>query len=308
MILISRILFALSISLPLFASEREISFDWEITPGAKRYEVEVAQPSGKVVKKIKFKINQFSFKMPAGRYQLRARSIDSREVAGPWSDWEPIDVPPSQVSFEKPKSNRWTVSTKTLLAEFDLKWQGSGKMDLYKIAVLDSENKIVQEVESPKPQVKIELPIGQYKVQVTSVKDGLESPDKSEFPVEVIGAKMAKVELNDPVYSSDEVKMSWSAGIEGAYYSGVLERKDIDSGSSDEWEEVTSFDNYNETQMSLPVDAQPGFYRVTVTAKAKSWRDSDVAVREFIVKPKGRDLASINEQTKIEFDFSKISK
>ncbi|MEK6554674.1 MAG: hypothetical protein AABZ31_05510, partial [Bdellovibrionota bacterium] len=167
-----------------------VSLSWEEVPNVVHYEVEVVDESGQVVKKMKFKKNEFSVPLKVGSYKLRARSFDQRSVTGEWSDYEAIVVPPSKTSFVDLPKKSFVASTKNLQAQVALGWKSVAENARYKIAVYNGEGQLVAEkTDVAETSVSFELPAGEYKAELVSVVNGLQSDEKTEIPFLVMGAK-----------------------------------------------------------------------------------------------------------------------
>lgn len=271
------------------------------------YEVEVTRGSGQFFKRFKFKKNEFSLPLKVGRYLLRTRSLDVRSISGPWSDWEQIVVPPPKIEFETKHQQSLTASDKSLSAELQLKWKGSADVEKYKLSAFSDDGQKVFEKETAATEMKFDLPPGHYKIQLSSVVDGIESDEKAEYTIQVLGAKLTPVEISDVQMIDGSLQISWNTKAPNAFYSGQLERQDIGVENNNEWETVLEFENQNLNFLKLSPDLMPGNYRLSVSTAAKGWRASPVSSRKFMIKPLERSLSSIQDEIKTDFDFSKIS-
>jgi hypothetical protein len=297
------------LAVPVTANERQVSLNLEELPGAKFYEVDVSTESGEAVKRLKFAENEFTIPLKAGRYRLRTRSLDSRMVTGAWSEWEELIVPPANVQMKRAPQKPVLAAGGSLKADVPLIWQSVPGTESYKLLVLDTEGKTVFETTISDNKINLKMTAGDYKVVISGITAGIESLEKTEVPVSVIGAQMPPVEIQDILRGESGFSVAWSAAAEGAEYKVSLQRRDIDENIDEQmWEDVATFDNQTVTNLVLPNDLRPGAYRVNIAAAAKGWRPSAESVKEFVVKPTIRSLSSIEADAKVSFDFKAISK
>jgi len=291
------------------ASDRQVSLSLEELPGAKFYEVDVSTAAGEAVKRLKFAENEFTIPLKAGRYLLRTRSLDSRMVTGAWSEWEELIVPPANVQMKRAPQKPILASGGSLKADVPLVWQAIAGAEIYKLLVLDTAGRTVFETTIADNKINLKMTAGDYKVVISSVTAGVESLEKTEVPVSIIGAQVPPVEIQDIVRAESGFNVAWSAAAEGAEYKVTLQRRDIDEDEDSQmWEEVSTYENQTATNLIFPDELRPGLYRVNISATAKGWRPSEKAAKEFVVKPTMRSLSSIEADAKVSFDFKAISK
>lgn len=289
------------------AIDREVSISLEEMPGAASYEVEVARGSGQFFKRLSFSKSEFNVPLKVGRYLIRTRSLDMRKIAGPWSEWESITIPPPKINFAMKDHKPLTASGETLSAELQLKWHNIAEVEKYKINVISSDGQKILEKEVTANELKIDLPPGDYTIQLASFFDGVESEEKDELKVQVQGAKLSPVEIQDVELTKEGLQISWKGGVPNALYAGRIERQDIGADDPNDWESVFDFNSHESNILKLPADLTPGNYRMKISTTAKSWQPSEGSFQKFTIKPKDRELSSIKDEIKTEFDFSKIS-
>lgn len=76
----------------LFAKEVRLEIEWDEVEGAKHYELHVFSESKKLLQKKVSENHIFETFLNPGRYLLRARVSDERQVWGDWSDWTEFKV------------------------------------------------------------------------------------------------------------------------------------------------------------------------------------------------------------------------
>ncbi len=288
-------------------ADREVQIEWEAEEGTKQYEIEISKPNGEKVKTQKFKTNDFTFRLPTGKFLIKCRPFDKRYVAGPWSDPFEIEVPPPSVEFIKLPVDKLAASSKTLKATVPLSWTSAEDIEQYRVKIFNSRDELIEEKVTADSKWDFEAPPGKYRAELVGLsKEGLENPEKSLQSFEVDGAQMDDLVILDfDPKVPNQVK--WSGAAEGANFKGTLERQDLAADELEEWDVIKTFEQQKEflTETSMPLKA--GAYRLTVEASAEGFKSPPKAQREFIVKPPLRELSSVPEETNTQFDFSKIS-
>ena len=118
---------------------------------------------------------------------------------------------------------------------------------------------------------------------------------------------MPPVNLTGLKKTEGGMSVLWGDVITGAAYTGHLERQDVAAEELAPWESVYEFKNVTQEELKLPDELRPGVYRLTIAATAKGWQASPSVKKQFVIKPKQRDLASIESEMNSSYDFTKIS-
>jgi hypothetical protein len=292
------------------ASEREVSFSWEPMPGATAYEVEILNSKGKVYKRIRFLNPEFTFRVGAGKYKLRARSIDQRGVSGQWSEGEDVAIPPAKVPSVQILAKKPSVDPETQTAQIPIRISPMTGIDFYKVVILDEQGKVELEKTSQQTSLTLELGAGHYKVEITASKDDLESDQKLFSEIHIQGSRSDTVIIGKLERVDGDYKVGWSSGRPNTFYNVMIERRDMDSdeSSEDSWDEIYAVDGQSPTQVVWPSNGRPGVFRVTVRAQTKGWLLSKPTDKTFFAKPTWSEIEDAGRVAESAVDFRSLSK
>ena len=174
--------------------------------------------------------------------------------------------------------------------------------------MINEKNEVIETIETSELSSQLSLSAGDYKVRLTTLVRGLASEEASEISVKVLGAKMPQVALMGVIPTETGFELKWGENIQGALYTGQIERQDVAADNKEDWQSVYSFEKTPQEELKVPVNLKPGFYRISIAAAADGWRSSEKVIKKFLIKPKIRDLSSIDSEIESRYDFSQISK
>lgn len=283
--------------------QRLVEVQWEESVGAAKYVVEVRHFDGKLLKTFSSIKPLLKFKAPVGDYEIRAKvvGVDGRE--GPFSEWSRIFIPPKPVEFKEKAANgsplgpiKIPANAKTLTAPVQLQWPEVETAKQYRLKVYDREKKVVRELILSDPKAIVALPPGDYNFSVTTLAGEKFTSDEKFSPqsIEVGAAQLPRPDIEAKGEEGSEQKppFKWKFSAK-VTYKVKLEYLPF---MGEEWEqvgEVAILNGMGEWAPSEPLN--PGRHRFSIWAEANGWRPSEVATREFTIKPTEPRLSTIDQ-------------
>ncbi len=299
----SLLCFLLMGSFAFSATELEkvpVELEWENISGAKLYELEFQNFDGKILNTFKSKSHIFKFKFKVGRYKVRSRVADSRNVYGDWSVLTEFTVQPRPVKLaEKSIITKGVVNAKTLTTEVIIRWGEAAGATQFRVKMIDAKGEVIRDTIVTDFYYKTQLSAGQYTTVVTSVgAAGIES-DPVTLPGKVI---IETVQLEKPVIVFEDVpdtknpklkihRLPLSKGIPTLRWRdpsvvadtvGTLEYRYF---FGEEWLPIDKFTSKNAQEIILEKATKPGRYRINAWAESQGLKKSEVTSYEFVVKP-----------------------
>lgn len=281
---------------PVPLNEQKLSsveLQWEDTPGAYMYEVDIFNSKGKKIKSFVSKSSLFKFNSTSGRLKIRGRIIDSYGNKGLWSEFTDVDVPPEDIKFpegNEPISSK--ASNLTNKGKVDLSWPEAFQAKRYSVKIYDKDKKLVLEKTTPHLFEKFELDIGVYQYSITPIGiDGIAGKEVTAPRDIQIGA--AQMPMEEFVVQDAEkplqIKMPERKNFE---IMGALEYA---YHLSEVWTPVLAYTPFTDDIWSPADGLKPGRYRVGFWMARKGWIDSEKFHYEFVIKPTEAEiLASEN--------------
>lgn len=261
-----------------------VSMDWEKVAGSSGYEVEVVElENGAFIPQGIFKVpsTSWSGNFNPGKYQLRIRSYDGREVPGAWGDFIPFDVQVAAPNLQKPETGVSLNAESDETSPVYFEWSEVGGAATYEVTVFP-ENGAAPIVEiANSNRLTLSLPVAKdYRWQVVSRTKGQQTSGtpKVQFSFSLIGKKLATPKLEVP--ESEFInKISWEKSKKAVSYSYVLLRKNEKGG----WNQIEKNPDFKSTVVSIDNKYRGGTYRIKVMAFAAKHLPSDTAMLDFPV-------------------------
>lgn len=278
-----------------------VELEWEEIPGARHYELEFQDLSGKVLNTFKSTSNVFKFKFKVGKYIVRSRVGDVRKVFGDWSEATEFAIQPKP-AFVNSKSvtTAGVIDPKTLTSEVALRWGEAPGAAEFRVRILNEKKEVVKETTVKGFSYKAELPAGVYTVELTSMSANGIASEPVVLPEKVT---IQSVQLPKPEIIFEEVVDAKNPEIKTRRLPQVNEtpvlRLNPNSLSepvgyldycyffSEEWQRVGDINAKvaGSKEIILESAKKPGRYRLTVWAEARGLNKSESVTYEFVVKP-----------------------
>jgi hypothetical protein len=167
--------FLLTALLSTSAFAKKISIQWQVLPGAIRYDLFIESDEGKVLKQA-VAVPQWSGNLSEGAYVYRIRAIDRIKRPGVWSSPSALVVMPAPPEPESPASEEVIHSYKRK-EKVKVKWKEVKGASQYRLEVKQSKQMILN-AQFKKNEADIpQLAIGEYQWQVWAL---IEAPER--FP------------------------------------------------------------------------------------------------------------------------------
>ncbi len=270
-----------------------VELQWEDSPGAFMYEVEVFNSKGKKLKSFTSKSSLFQFKSTSGKIKIRGRIIDAYDKRGLWSEVTSIEVPPDDLKFPEAPENQKAISANAASSnskgKVALSWPEAVQARRYLVKILDKDDKVIQQKETTNLNEKFELPVGGYSFSVTPigidhvVGKEVRAPQKiqigaAQLPTEKF--QLAKTDEPLSIKMPKRNNFEIFGALEYAYH------------LSDIWTPVLGYTPFADDIWTPNDKLKPGRYRISFWTARKDWIDSDKFYHEFVVKPTEAEIAA----------------
>ncbi|MCB0384780.1 MAG: fibronectin type III domain-containing protein [Bdellovibrionales bacterium] len=270
----------------------EVEVAWEASKGARAYELEF-QPIEGSGKSQRFETGESQFKtsLAPGPYRFRIRSIDKKGDRGNWSSPVTIVAKPQEVIMQTPTDGEQIEAKKTKnLVTF--RWDPFENAKGYIFRVWSERNKGEPKMfKTRSAQATLTLRAGRkYFWEVFPVsKSGVRYQRKSPpFSFVLFGKQLPQPELTI-LRPLDPQGVEWRQAGD-AQYLCILYRRDL---LGEEWKEYSRNQILEGSRWLFNLKLVPGHYRVTVQAQANMRIDSEMASKEFFVKPKLEEIQKL---------------
>lgn len=282
------------------AEKVPVELEWEVIPGAKVYELEFQSLEGKKLSLFKSANHVFKFKFKVGKYKVRSRVADSRQVYGEWSALTEFVVQPQPVKVtEKSVTTKGVIDSKTLTSEVVIHWGEAAGADRFRVKVIDNKEVVIRDEIVKGFYYKTQLGAGVYTTVLSSISvDGIES-EPVTLPGKVV---IETVQLEKPVIAFEEVadpqnpkvkiqRLPLSKGVPTLRWKGASTLADTVGTLEyryffgEEWLPVDQFTSKNAKEVILEKATKPGRYRINAWAESSGLKKSEITSYEFVVKP-----------------------
>lgn len=276
-----------------------VELQWEETPGAFMYEVQILNSKGKQLKMFVSKSSLFKFQSTSGKIKIRGRLVDAYGKKGHWSPLIEAEVPPEDLKFPVNSDNKNPItaqaSSKTSKGIVSLSWPSGIQAKRYKIKIYDKDNNLVQEKETPNLTEKFELDVGTFSYSITPIGNDQIPGKEIKAPTTIeIGAAQLSLEEFQVIESPEkklEIKMPVRKNFE---ITGALEYA---NHMSETWTPVAEYTPFTEDIWTPDDKLKPGRYRIGFWITRKNWISSEKFYHQFVIKP---TESEIEENTVIQ--------
>lgn len=262
-----------------------VELQWEDSPGAFMYEVEVFNSKNKLLKKFVSKTSLFKFKSTSGKIKIRGRVLDAYGKKGLWSDLIETEVPPDDMQFPADNVSPITAkaNNKTLKAKVNLTWPEGIQAKKYLVRIYDKDGKVVQEKIVFKNSDSFEFDVGEYKYSITPIgNDQISGKEvRSPRPIQIETAQLPSERfdiLKGPM-GELQIKMPVKPGMQ------VFGELEYAHHLAEDWTPVLKYSPVTEALWAPDAKLKPGRYRVGFWVARAGWTDSAKFRHEFVIKP-----------------------
>ncbi len=281
-------------------TRRTTSLEWTPVPKAKSYDIEIT-PIGRVdgnKTPYLFSVEAPSWEdeLKPGKYSMRLRSRDRRNVPGEWSPPEFFQVKLYAPKLISPLAQDEIKSPSAELHTLNLKWEEQSEASLYKIHISDESKTFTQNLETTKNELTLKVPVARkYQWSIVGFdKQGHEGESlNAPVPFTIIGKPLQTPRIMPPETSFVR-QLNWEASPHAEKYTYVISRRD--KVKNRKW---SKFQEGETTNTALPFNTswKGGEYRLSVTAHGKLRNRSKTHSLIFDVSSGYRSIAAEKRAT-----------
>lgn len=273
-----------------------VELQWEDTPGAFMYEVEVFNSKNKRLKKFVSKTSLFKFKSTSGKIKIRGRILDVYGKKGHWSEIIETVVPPDDIKFPQGEVNpiEAKANSFTLKGKIKLSWPDGIQAKQYTVRIYDENRKKVAEKTVSQPFENFELGAGTYGYSITPIGNDFILGKEIMSPRKIIiGSAQLPDERFNVVSGPDgalQIEMPTKPGLE------IYGNLEYAHHMAEDWTQVLQYSPFAKAMWTPETKLKPGRYRVGFWVKRKGWIDSAKFKHEFVIKPTEAEIADTTSQ------------
>lgn len=284
----------LIITSPLFAQEitpaesRTVTISWEEVLNANYYEILFTNENNKEFN-YKTSSAEWSGELEYGKYNLKIRSYDSRDVPGKWSTNETVFIKYKSVKLELPTNKKKINSKNEDLQKVKLKWSTAGPSAIYKLKVKSKYSKADKELEIKSTETELELPVADiYTWTVQPYYNDIAGQLSEESSFAITGPKLSK-----PIFKTPESQFTDTIEWKQSKFTKLNYVK-IEHKRKSGWKTV-SVKKISDNKISLD-KFNGGNFRLSLMSKSPLRKSSDVVKLEHYLNPKRRDPAFVKKE------------
>lgn len=262
---------------------------WDSQAEASTYEIEILSKNMELIKSVKSPVPGFKFNMKPGKYLIRSRAADKKQLWSDWSEPEPLLVIPPAPKLNSPPAVTAKKEKGSITGNINLTWDPILSADKYKFIIKDETGKIIKSEILKESKSEIQLPPGKYSYEISAVtKDGWTSePLKSVTPIEIssVSAKEPEVKLDPINHRKIQVQTDAETQVhlEVEYSPHLVEN----------WKKIETGFVIGKSEILFDPKIIPGKYRYTLWTSKQGWIDSEKIQSEFTIKPIESDLIQL---------------
>lgn len=282
----------LFLALSAHAAQRSVEIQWEETPGADQYQVEVRAPGGGILKKFTSKGALLQFKAPIGRFELRARVLTKEGRFGEWSEWTPLEVPPKEVAFSE--TDTTAVSTQVPLGKdkgvVKLTWPKEETAARYLVKIFKSDGELLGQKAVSLNELTLSLPAGEYSYSVTSLgPKGFQSTEaRSPQPIQVGEAPPPDIKITERI---DEASGAMILEWQPHKLMQIRQRVEYQAFLAEEWRELKDdILPSDQTSWTAGESLRPGHYKIIMSQELEGRAVGKPFEKQFTLKPNEKSL------------------
>ncbi len=274
---------------------KTIELDWDPIAKASHYEVRLSPVNGDSPLVFRSEEPRLVQEIPVGEYNLSVRAkAKGYEYYSPWSKAVKVAVELKDLALVAPE-DKATIDSKDRVHTVTFKWTAVQDAKSYTLAIWTLSNpQDIKRFRTKGISKNLSLKTGeeyQWKVEFDSPTVSYEQHPPI-FNLTVLGRKVTTPQITRMNIDGEAPQIKWKKiqGVSG-YQVKVLHRY------FDEDEFKTVIENSTEkSELSLPLPAPKGIYRVELVARAPLRAPSEPAAREETIKPSASDVANALDQ------------
>lgn len=269
------------------SNDRWIDLDWESVQGAKSYEIELFEFKDRSSLSrgvFKSEVPRWTMAVPPGKYAVKIRSLDSRDVGGEWSEQIPVSVKLPKPLLLSPKSDEVFESRDGANKEITFQWEGSSGANYYRLNIFDQENVKFFTVITPLKEYKTNFfKLQNYSWEVLPLYEESESSEEGanedRHTFTLVGGELKAPKLRTSI-STNDIIVNWSKVENAEFYSyKLIQDKD--------GQKVAVEGKTSKLGIFVPKNKlSKGVLIIQISSSAKGFRNSDwnEAIYEYDLK------------------------
>lgn len=267
---------------------RTVTISWEAVLNANYYEILFINDEGKEFN-YKTPSAEWSGTLPYGKYNLKIRSYDSRDVPGKWGTDEVVYIKYKAISLNLPKNKSRIKSSNAQKYMVNFSWSQAGPAATYKLKIKAKNSDFQKEIEVQNTQSEQELPVANiYTWSVQPYYKDIAGEVSEESVFALLGPKLENPKFKKPENEFTDV-IEWT---QSDYTKQNLLK--IEQKTQNGWKTV-GVKKIKESKVDLS-SFEGGEFKLSLMSKAPLRKSSDVVSMEHFLNPKRRDPAFVKQQ------------
>lgn len=282
----------LLVTLPVLAQEkvesRTVTISWEAVLNANYYEILFINDEGKEFN-YKTPSAQWSGTLPYGKYNLKIRSYDTRDVPGKWGTDEVVYIKYREVSLNQPKHKTKIKSSDPKKTKVQFKWSKAGPAAVYKFKISSKYSNFEKQLELQTTSTELELPAADlYTWTVQPFYKDIAGQISQESVFAVTGPQLDKPVFKKPENEfTDVIEWTQSEFTNRNYLK-------IEQKTATGWKTV-DVKKTKDQKIDLS-QYEGGDFKISLMSRAPLRKSSEIASLEHYLNPKRRDPAFVKQQ------------
>lgn len=271
---------------------RLVNFEWDEIEGAKTYEIELQQAKSEGGKTFNFKVKEAAWNghLTPGKYMMKLRARDYRNVPGDWSEPSEFNVGLETAVLKYPPPRAKIGSKETEKAKMEFQWAPVGGADEYQFVLTSEDGKTEVSKTLTEPNFKAELPVAMnytWKISASN-KEGIQSDATSVGQFSILGKPLEDPKIDKP--ESEFVReVKWSRPDYASKYDVYVLRYET---ATKKWEKYKVFTDTQEDSIPFDETWPGGKYQIAVRAKSDMRPSSQLVKQAFNVRKGDRSPAA----------------
>jgi len=281
-------------------TRRTTNFEWSPVVKAKSYEIEIT-PIGRAEGQntpYNFTVTNPSWdgELKPGKYSMRLRSRDKRNVPGDWSNPEVFQVKLYAPKLYSPLAQDEIQSSSAESHSLTLHWEAQSEASLYKIHIEDENKNFIKDLETSKNELTLSVPVArkyQWSIIGHDLQGNEGEPLSDVIPFTIVGKQLNTPQIITPETSFVR-QLKWQPSMYAQKYSYILYRRD--KLKSRKWIKFQDGETQNNLFIFNP-KWKGGEYKLSVTAHAPLRINSKTYSISFDVATGYRSIAAEKRAT-----------
>lgn len=267
---------------------RTVTLSWEPVQNANYYEILFINEDAK----------EFRYKTPSaewkgtlsyGKYNLKIRSYDSRDVPGKWGTDEVVYIKYKAVGLNLPRHKSKIKSSQDELQKINFSWSEAGPSAKYKLIISSKDNNFNKELELNSTSTEVELPVADiYSWTVQAFYKDIAGIVSSKSIFAIYGPQ-----LNQPSFKTPENQFSEELEWTQSKYTKKNIIK-IEQKVNNSWKTL-QVKSLTDNKIDLS-SIEGGDIKLSLISKAPLRKSSNTVSINHYLSPKRRDPAFVKRE------------